>query len=158
MRRYRRAALGGTFWPLHRGHKALLDRAFAESSEVFIGLTSDRMVSERKGNEGIPPYGTRKSRLLGHLADMGWSTRAHVFRIEDEYGFAADFQSLQAIVVTEATLPNAQKINARRVSRGMTPLDVLVVPLLTAEDGGPLSSTRIRRGEVDEEGRSTRTD
>lgn len=156
MHRHASITVGGTFWPLHKGHKALLREAFSDGTDVYIGLTSDEMVKRSKPGEEIPSYGTRKRNLLGYLRSTGWADRGHVFRIEDEYGFAADFSNLQAIAVTRFTVENARKINARRLTRGMNPLDLVMAGIVNAEDGKPISSTRIRRGEIDEDGRLLR--
>ena len=153
MFRHRTLTVGGTFWPLHRGHQALLERAFSDGLEVFIGLTSDRMVISKNPSGDIPPYGPRKRGLLQYLGQRGCAERAHIFRIENEYGFAADFPNLQAIAVTEETVPNAQRINERRQSRGMNPLDIVMADIVLACDGKPISSSRIRAGEIDAEGR-----
>jgi pantetheine-phosphate adenylyltransferase len=150
--RHRSITLGGTFWPLHRGHKTLLQEAFADGLEVFIGLTSDRMIARKNRSGAIPGYGTRKRNLLSYLEEMGYSDRSHIFRIEDEYGFAVDFPNLQAIAVTERTRTNADKINQRRISRGMDPLDIIQIKLVKAEDGVPISSSRVRAGIIDAEG------
>ena len=151
--RHRTLTVGGTFWPLHRGHRQLLDAAFADGLEVFIGLTSNAMAGTKESSGSMPSYGSRKRDLLRYLKDKGCAERAHVFRIENEYGFAADFSNLQAIAATEESLPNAQKINRRRVSRGMKPLDIVMVEMVPADDGRPISSRRIRSGEIDTEGR-----
>lgn len=158
MFRHRTLTLGGTFWPLHRGHRALLEAGFEDGLEVFIGLASDEMINKRKAGADIPPYGERKRAILGYLEERGYLDRAHVFRIEDEYGFAADFPNLQAIAVTEETLHNANKINERRKARGMKPMDLILVDLVPADDGKPISSTRIRKGEIDAEGRLVAAD
>lgn len=156
MNRHASITVGGTFWPFHKGHKALLREAFSDGTDVFIGLTSEDMVKRSKPGEEIPSYGTRKRNLLEYVQSTGLADRAHVFRIEDEYGFAADFANLQAIGVTRFTVENAHKINKRRVARGMKPLDLAMVEIVNAEDGKPISSTRIRRGEIDEDGKLLR--
>jgi pantetheine-phosphate adenylyltransferase len=152
MAKHRMLTVGGTFSPLHKGHKALLDAAFSEGEGVFIGLTSDAMVEKKKLPEPIPAYGERKKSLLGYLEGKGWGNRTHIFRIEDEYGFGADFENLGAIICTEFTHANAEKINARRIARGMDPLDIIQAEIVLAHDGKPISSSRIRGGEIDSDG------
>ncbi|MEM2081946.1 MAG: adenylyltransferase/cytidyltransferase family protein, partial [Candidatus Bathyarchaeia archaeon] len=38
MKRFRKVAVGGTFDELHKGHKALLMKAFEIGTRVLIGL------------------------------------------------------------------------------------------------------------------------
>jgi len=40
-----------------------------------------------------------------------------------------------------------------RRAKGFPPLELVVVELVKAEDGRPISSTRIREGEIDTDGR-----
>jgi pantetheine-phosphate adenylyltransferase len=55
--------------------------------------------------------------------------------------------------VSEETEPGALEINRRRVKLGKRPLLIVVFKMILAQDGKPISSTRIRRQEVDRFGR-----
>lgn len=53
--------------------------------------------------------------------------------------------AMQAIVVSQETLPGAIKINQGRVARGYAPLLILVVPVIGCTvPGNKLSSTQLR--------------
>jgi pantetheine-phosphate adenylyltransferase len=43
-----------------------------------------------------------------------------------------------------------------RVRRGLKPVEIISVELVKAEDGSPVSSTRIRAGEIDRTGKLVR--
>jgi pantetheine-phosphate adenylyltransferase len=60
---------------------------------------------------------------------------------------------LDAILVSSETLLGAARINELRRWRGLNELEVIHVELVMAEDGKPVSTTRIRSGEIDREGR-----
>ena len=59
----------------------------------------------------------------------------------------------EAIVVSEETAPKAEELNRLRAQRGLRPLELVVIPMVLAEDGKPISTTRIRAGEIDRAGR-----
>ena len=60
------------------------------------------------------------------------------------------------IVVSEETFDVAVEINRIRKERGMTEMEIVKIPMIKAEDGRPISSSRIKKGEIDEEGRLIR--
>lgn len=148
-----KVCLGGTFHPLHVGHEALLARAFREGEEVLIGLTSDALTAEKEGE--VASFADRRENLEAFLQARGWR-RYRIARLEDPYGPAAHEADLDAIVVSEETEETARELNAVREERGLRPLAVIRIPLVPAQDGRPITSTRIRRGEVDREGRLLR--
>ena len=75
-----------------------------------------------------------------------------VIPLNDPYGTTIYDTDFEAIVVSEETEPTAVEINNIRVSKGMKPLDIVVVSFVLAYDGNPISSTRIRRGEINQSG------
>jgi len=148
--RYRKVALGGTFDVIHKGHTALLDRAFSIGEHVIIGVTSDDLVY-RLGKSILNNYDARVMNLSSVLKQ--YADRFHIVKLDDEFGPALTDASIEAIVVSEETESKCRRMNKMRVSRGMRELDVIVVGMVLADDGERISSTRIRSGEIDPEGR-----
>ena len=61
--------------------------------------------------------------------------------------------AIDGIVVTSETRETAERLNAHRAGKGLEQLEIIEVEHLLAEDGLPVSSSHIRAGEVDAEGR-----
>ena len=145
-KRYSKVAVGGTFDKFHDGHKKLLSTAFELGNQIEIGVTSDAF-GGLKGD--IDSCEERMNNLKLFFKDK---SNFRVVSLDDPFGttiYEADFD---AIVVSEETEPTAVKINEIRLSKGMNPLDIVVVSFVLAEDGNPISSTRIRSGEIDKNG------
>jgi len=151
-RLFRLACIGGTFETIHAGHRRLFDEAFKRSDYVLVGLTSDELVSKLGKPYDVSPYRDREERLRIYLDSM-YKGRYNIVKLNDVYGVAIDIAELEAIFVTEETKARAKEINSIRISRGMKPLEIVVVPFVLAEDGKPISSRRIKKGEIDSEGR-----
>ncbi|NOZ76382.1 MAG: phosphopantetheine adenylyltransferase [Euryarchaeota archaeon] len=140
----RKVAVGGTFDRIHRGHRTLLERAIQAGDHLVVGLTCDEMLSKP-----ARPYHLRKASLEEFLE----GTSHQIVPLRDPLGPAATMEDLHVLVVSEQTLPNAVKINEKREQAGLSPLEVIAVPMVLADDGRPISSTRIRKREIDPEGR-----
>lgn len=149
-------ALGGTFDPVHDGHRALFERAF-ELGDVTVGLTSDSL-APRTRNEDRPirPYELRRERLVAELDGYaGTHDREYtVRRLESPTGIATD-PGFDVLVVSPETKTGGKRVNELRRERGREPLRLAVVDPVYAADGELLSSTRIVRGEVDQHGNLT---
>ena len=142
-----RVAVAGTFDVLHDGHRALLRRAFEIGDQVVVGITSDRMASSSRGTS--VPMGIRRAELEAYLSELGEHS---LFEIDDIYGPDNVMDDVDVLVVSEETLGNARVLNDRRVSRGLRPMEVSVVPLVRADDGSKISASSILRGEYGRSG------
>jgi len=152
-KQYRVVAMGGTFDVLHRGHRRLLRKAFSIGREVMIGLTSDQFARSLHKPHKFDTYSKRKTDLERVLSRWGVLSRAKIVPLNDRFGPTVRVQKIQALVVSRRTLKTAYEINAKRKAKGLKPLAIEPIDLILAEDRRPISSTRIRRGRIDREGR-----
>ncbi|MFC7256059.1 phosphopantetheine adenylyltransferase [Haloplanus litoreus] len=149
-------ALGGTFDPVHDGHRALFDRAF-ELGDVTVGLTSDDLATEtRKVPRRVRPFADRRADVDAELASLAadHGRTYEIRRLEEPTGIATE-AGFDAIVVSPETRAGAERINEIREAHGLAPLRIDVVDHVPAEDGERISSTRIVRGEIDRHGNLT---
>ncbi len=146
--KYKNVAEGGTFDHFHKGHEKLLNKAFEIGQHVLIGVTSDEF-GGKKGR--IEPCSQRISKLEQFL--QKFNSRYIVKRLEEPYGPTVHDSQIDAIVVSRETKPVADKINEIRQKKGIKPLKIFVIDWVLAEDEKPISSTRIRKGEIDRNGK-----
>lgn len=137
-KKYRKAAVGGTFSVIHEGHKRLLEKAFEVAERVVIGLSTDEYARSIKPYD-VPPFERRRENLERYLATAGHANWT-VVELSDPYGPAATDPTIEAVVVSEETLPVAREINERRAARGLEPLAVEVVELVRDGKGRKISS------------------
>lgn len=152
--RYRKVATGGTFDHLHLGHQALLSRSFEVGDEVVIGVTSDDF-ARREGKKPDQPYEERVARLEEYLASSHPGRRYVIAKLDDFFGPGIASDEVEAIVVSRETSSRVPLANKLRAEKGFAPLQVVVIDFVLGKDGRPISSTRIRQGKIDEDGRPT---
>lgn len=150
---YRQVVLGGTFDLLHDGHKKLLRAAFHAGQKVTIGVTSDKFI-KKLGRIIAQNQHQRKKAVGSFLKEKKLVMRAKLVFIENIYGPTLTSKSYQALVVSKQTFPNALRINKKRRQIGLPKLAIVAIPMAGAYDGKPISSTRIKMGELDQLGRS----
>ncbi len=144
--------LGGTFDHLHKGHKKLLDTAFSLGQKVTVAITANDFFHQKEIAEVISPYDARRHELIEYLKEKNVVKRARITPLHDIYGIARDDETLDSIIVTRETYPNAVKINKLRSTNTLSQLTIITVPYVKSSDRRIMSSTRIRNGEINRNG------
>jgi cytidyltransferase-like protein len=152
MKKYRKVAVGGTFDELHRGHKALLSKAFEIGEKVIIGLSSDEFVVKMGKPHITASYAERCKELAEYLVDIGFANRTKIKPLNDPYGLTIQGKDLEALVVSKETAKTGGFINKARQKAGLPPLEIVAVDMVPADNNAPISTTRIRSGEIDRNG------
>lgn len=152
-KQFKTVAVGGTFDKLHKGHRWLLMKAFEVGEHVMIGLSSDEFVGKLNKPHTTARYEQRLKELRSFLKEKGLLKRVRIIRIDDRFGGVLLSQgSIEALTVSRETEPTARSINEKRKQMGMPPLEIIVIDMVPSEDHSAISTTRIRKGEIDREG------
>lgn len=142
-----RVAIGGTFCPIHDGHRALLARALrlSDGGTLTVGLTSNKMAQNKF--HVMEDWEVRKQKLI-HFMESTFGVKPHIVRLDDPFGPTLE-EDFDYLVVSPETEPIAEKINQKRKERGKEAIEIVRVEYVLAWDGLPISSTRILNGEID---------
>jgi pantetheine-phosphate adenylyltransferase len=146
--KYNRAILGGTFDHLHTGHKFFIESALKKCTILTIGLVED-IFEKKMFSSSLESFKTRLRGLQVFLSENKYSDRTEILPINDIYGNSLEDSNIDAIFVTRHGLKNANLINKTRRKKGMPELEINIVDFLRGIDGKIISSTRIRKGEID---------
>jgi pantetheine-phosphate adenylyltransferase len=146
-------SVGGTFDVMHKGHWFLLEETFNVGEKAVVGITTDDFATSLKKEHQIDSYENRLQDVKDYLKKKGFLGRAKIVPLNDPYGPTIESEQIEGIVVSEETESTAEIINRKRVELGTRPLLIFVITMVLAEDGKPISSTRVRRQEVDRYGR-----
>jgi len=151
MKSFDLVAMGGTFDVVHSGHMALLDKAFSISSKVIIGLSSDQLAKKR-GKNLTSDYPKRLSLLKSVIEKNFPNSSYEISKLENDFGPAVIEGSVKALVVSEETSDKGIRLNELRAERNLSPVMIVVVPMVLAKDGKAISTTRIKNFEIDDSG------
>jgi len=146
-----KVCIGGTFDVLHKGHKTLIDKALelaGKNGLVFIGIATGALIKDKKGHRSEPQ---RTQAVKEYINTKETKQHVMIQPIVDIYGplLTHDFDIL---VASPETAPVAQKINEKRKILNKKPLKIVQIPFVLAADNQPISSSRIKNGEIDSEG------
>ena len=147
-----KVCIGGTFNPLHKGHKLLIDKAFeiaGKQGSVFIGISAGEIIKEKKDTKS---FEERKEAIKKYLYEKDFIERARIEPITDKYGPSIE-EEFDAIVISPETRKTAEEINEKRKQKRKKPLEIIQIHFVLTEDGRPISSSRIKKHEIDEDGR-----
>ena len=151
MKSFDLVAMGGTFDVVHSGHMALLDKAFSISSKVIIGLSSDQL-AKKMGKNLTNDYIKRLSLLKSVIEKNFPNSSYEISKLENDLGPAVIEGSVKALVVSEETGDKGIRLNELRAERNLSPVRIVVVPMVLAKDGKAISTTRIKNFEIDDSG------
>ncbi len=136
--------MGGTFDHLHDGHKYLIETALSISHQIVIGLTSQKMLKQKKFASKIEDYDTRKKNLENFISSINELERVKIVELNDPYGPPIKEPEYEGLIASQETYSNALKLNEVRKANGFKPLIIIIIPMIMGENNQILSSTAIR--------------
>lgn len=144
-------AMGGTFDIIHKGHLTLLSKAFSISSKVIIGLTSDEL-TEKRGKKTLNNYKKRFETLMSTIKTNFPNHAFEISKLDNDFGPAVLEENVQALVVSDETGNQGEILNQLRAEKNLSLVKIVIVPMVLAQDGDRISTTRIKNLEIDVEG------
>ncbi len=147
-----KVCIGGTFSPLHDGHKTLIKKSIevaGKNGYLFIGISEGILIKNRID---VMPFEQRKKEIEKLVKKINNNLEIEIKPIYDKFGPSIE-KDFDAIVVSPETKKTAIEINKVREKIGKKPLEIITIPFLLAKDKKPISSTRIRKKEIDESGK-----
>ena len=144
-------AMGGTFDIIHKGHLTLLSNAFSISSKIIIGLTSDEL-AEKRGKKILNNYEKRLATLTNTIKTNFPNHAFEISKLDNDFGPAVLEENVQALVVSDETGNQGEILNQLRAEKSLSLVKIVIVPMVLAQDGNRISTTRIKNSEIDVEG------
>lgn len=148
--KYESVAVGGTFDHLHWGHKLLLSMtAYTASERVVVGVTGSELLVNKKYAEALDTYDMRVENVRKFIDYLRPGIPVDIYELRDMYGPTATVRELDALVVSEETKDGGGKVNQKRAELGFPALDIVQVGLITSEVSDKLSSTELRKEDLE---------
>ncbi len=150
-KRQRVTGVGGTFDHFHAGHRHFLDFAEKLGQELLIGITDLKLTQHKFMAELIQPFAVRKQTVDKYCRAQGYQYK--LAKLKDPYGPTLENSPVTGLCVSPETTLGARKINDLRSKLKLRELETFVCPWYQDGTGAPLSSSNIRAGKVDRQGR-----
>ena len=149
--KFKGVAVGGSFDPFHKGHRELLTKAFEIGEKVFIGVVSDKF-SKRLGKKVEDTFDGRVLKVKAFIDENFPDSKYLIGALDDYIGPVVVTDEVDAIVVTKETEGKIETADRLRLAKKLTPLSIIRIPYVLDENGLRISSSRIKRLEIDEGG------
>jgi pantetheine-phosphate adenylyltransferase len=98
----------------------------------------------------IQSFRERHGEIEEFIKAEGDPERCSIFPIETIEGGADTMKDLDALIISDeiGVVQNAFDINQMRIDNGLRRFHIIIIPRVRTADGRPLSSSRIRNGEI----------
>ena len=127
--------VGGTFDRLHAGHKVLLSAAaLLARNRLVVGVADGPLLRKKPLRPMIEPLEQRAAAVAAFVRSVRPGIECECRPLTDPMGPAATDPRLGALAASEETASGGAACNDARASRGLRPLDVVVVGLLGGDD------------------------
>ena len=147
--RFNHTVIAGTFDHLHSGHQKLLKTALQNSCQVSIGLTQPNLTSKKPLANLIEPTNKRSKTLEKTLESH---SHYSLFPLTNPHKPADSSLEFDSIIASSQTKKTVQRINKLRLRNNLKPLKTHFINLVNSTDKKPISSTRIRKGQINRTG------
>lgn len=146
---FRHTVTAGTFDHLHSGHVKLLVTALNHSRHVSIGLTQSKL-TQKKPLAKLIESTTKRSHTLKKLLKS--YPHYSLFPLTNPLKPADTSNQFDSIIASSLTKNTVRKINQLRINNHLKPLKTIFINLVKSTDKKTLSSTRIRKGQINRSG------
>lgn len=151
--KFKKLLVGGTFDHFHLGHERFLERSISLAEEITLGITSSSFTNKKDPIFPIEAFSVRKKSVKSFFQNK--KVKFKIIKINDFFGpsLSSVFNDA-ALFVSEENVTNGNLINNEREKQKLPPLKIVTFKeQIKAEDGIPISSFRIRRGEINRTGK-----
>ena len=114
--------------------------------KVVIGLSTSELLANKEFKEKIKPYSTRLTQLEQYIEQSLLIPKSDyaILPLKDPFGPAITNQHLQAHISSMETYQGAVRINQKRIENGLTPLILIIIPLVRNAENEKISSSTLR--------------
>lgn len=151
---YQKVAVGGTWDHLHWGHKLMLTLAtYTAKSTVVVGVTDAKLLTNKKHAEALEDYNSRAENVVKFIRYLKPDIRVEVYSMDDIYGPTITLEGIEALVVSAETSQGGLQVNKKRKEMNWPALEILEAGLIPGHGETKLSSTDLRKEQLEKQGR-----